>query len=232
MRLFVGTFLSDAEKAKLNRFQEEFGDTARFSSKIAWVKQEKLHQTWCFLGEVDEAAAPKIVDALERALQAYRDQVACRGRQRFGDGTGMPDLAGTGMAGLNDLNVLFDRVELWPRRQDPKTLVIRPTKISAQFEDMAQSIRRTLKEFCNAEQKGKKDQFKPHVTIARFRKRTETYSSSPAASEVVRIKPVLADFDALDRLLPVELNVSRFDLVRSHLGSTRDVYECLRSFSL
>jgi len=217
VRLFVGTFLSESEKAKISRFHGEFGDTTRFSSKIAWVREEKLHQTWCFLGELDASKTPDIIAILEKARQSFHQ--VCRSF----------DSSKAGIAGGNDLDVKFDKLELWPRARGAKTLVISPTHVSTQFELLAQQIRDNLKEFCTPDEHKKR--FKPHITIARFRHRTETpseLSGDPAA----RIKPVLTDFNALAELLPVGLEVTRFDLICSHLGSAKEAYESLHAFSL
>jgi len=69
MRLFVAIDLSDQARAAVvaeqKRLAAALGDGR---SSLRWVRPPQLHLTLTFLGEVDEARGPAIVDALTERL--------------------------------------------------------------------------------------------------------------------------------------------------------------------
>jgi RNA 2',3'-cyclic 3'-phosphodiesterase len=64
MRLFVGVDLPGDVKNALSALMERLRAEA---PDAKWVPRDNLHLTMSFLGEVDEARAPEIVDALTEA---------------------------------------------------------------------------------------------------------------------------------------------------------------------
>lgn len=80
MRLFVAIDLSDEARAAIaaeqKRLAAALGDG---QSSLRWVKPPQLHLTLTFLGEVDDARAPAVVDALTERLAAPAFTIAFGG---------------------------------------------------------------------------------------------------------------------------------------------------------
>ena len=69
MRLFVAVDLDDAARTAIAAEQKRVAaamDDAR--SSVTWVKPDRMHLTLVFLGEVSDAHAPAIVDAVSRLV--------------------------------------------------------------------------------------------------------------------------------------------------------------------
>jgi RNA 2',3'-cyclic 3'-phosphodiesterase len=71
MRLFVAVDLDDAARsavaAEQKRVAAAMGDAR---SSVKWVKPDQMHLTLVFLGEVSEAQAPTVVDAISQPVPA------------------------------------------------------------------------------------------------------------------------------------------------------------------
>ena len=69
MRLFVAVDLDDAARAAIaaeqKRVAAALGDAR---SSVKWVRPDHMHLTLAFLGEVSDAQAPAIVDAVSRPV--------------------------------------------------------------------------------------------------------------------------------------------------------------------
>lgn len=63
MRLFVAILLSDEVRAALARVQKDIG---RSCDGVRWVRQEQLHVTVKFLGDVPDGDVPSVSEAIAR----------------------------------------------------------------------------------------------------------------------------------------------------------------------
>jgi len=63
MRLFVAILLSDEVRATLGRVQK---DLDRACQGVRWVRQDQLHVTVKFLGDVPDGDVPSVTQAIER----------------------------------------------------------------------------------------------------------------------------------------------------------------------
>lgn len=68
-RIFVGTFLAEREKQVLGALRESCDTklTADWQCKIRWVRPEKLHMTWFFIGDVNSTDLSEISDICRQA---------------------------------------------------------------------------------------------------------------------------------------------------------------------
>ena len=69
MRLFFAIELGDAV---LDLLEEAAAPLRAEAPELAWVPREKRHLTLKFLGDVEEASAPRLVDAAERAAARHQ----------------------------------------------------------------------------------------------------------------------------------------------------------------
>ena len=65
MRLFFAIELGDA---LLDLMDENTAPLRAEAPELAWVRREHRHLTLKFLGDVDEASAPKLIAAADRVL--------------------------------------------------------------------------------------------------------------------------------------------------------------------
>jgi len=71
MRLFIAADLPDAVRAAISEQQKRIAAAVgRGGSSLRWVKPEHAHLTLVFLGNVEDARAPAVVDALGRDVEA------------------------------------------------------------------------------------------------------------------------------------------------------------------
>src|SRR6185503_17382143 len=80
MRLFVAVDLDDAARtaiaAEQKRVASAMGDAR---SSVTWVKPDRMHLTLVFLGEVSDAHAFAIVDAVSRPVAAPPFRITYQG---------------------------------------------------------------------------------------------------------------------------------------------------------
>lgn len=97
MRLFVGVALPGGVKDSLARFIE---DARGVVPDAKWVPRDNLHVTVAFLGEVDDARVPRILDALAVSAADLKGPIetAVRGSGAFPS----PRRARVLWAGLDD----------------------------------------------------------------------------------------------------------------------------------
>src|SRR5262245_38317150 len=71
MRLFVAVDLDDEARAAIAAEQRRVGAAMGDArSSVKWVKSAQMHLTLVFLGEVSEAHAPTVVEAIARPVHA------------------------------------------------------------------------------------------------------------------------------------------------------------------
>src|SRR3990170_3211889 len=96
IRSFVAVELPEAVRAALTRLQEE---VKTGGGRVKWVQPRGVHLTLKFLGYVDEAKAPALVQALTRACEGFGPlEVALSGLGVF-PSPSRPRVAWVGLSG-------------------------------------------------------------------------------------------------------------------------------------
>jgi 2'-5' RNA ligase len=277
VRLFVGTFLQAAERDQIAELPAQFPQLSQIiNRKIRWVKPKKLHMTWLFLGEVEEALIGTINQKLEKCVADFADAVRS-GRDARAPKSGTdaraprsgtdarapksgtdaraprsgpdaraprsgPDARAQGSgpdahnsaSGPGDdgdereaaFEIQFDELAFWPNKKGPRNIVLCASQPSANFTLLASTIRRELKPFCDSD---KDEKFRPHVTLLRVDRHPIEPSLPENAAAATQFAEVV--IDAASQVTPLQLNLDRIDLIRSHLGQAREEYESLSSFA-
>jgi RNA 2',3'-cyclic 3'-phosphodiesterase len=70
LRLFVAIRVPDSVKAALSRIQVELANALPKKS-VAWTKSAGMHLTLRFLGQVNGARVPELVESLRKALSGF-----------------------------------------------------------------------------------------------------------------------------------------------------------------
>lgn len=123
-RLFVGTFISDEDRAKLaglKKFDERLNSL--WQSRMRWVRPEKLHLTWLFLGDVQEEFVSAVGQSLHLSLR-----------------------------GFSSTTVEYDHLALWPKPRQPRQLVLASSLVAPEIYDIAAAIKHGLREYAEKEE--------------------------------------------------------------------------------
>jgi 2'-5' RNA ligase len=108
LRLFVAVEIGETVAAEAGRIAAELRRriTGEDRAKITWVSPDRMHVTLRFIGEVDEGAAARIIEALTPPIGVRPFQVLWQGLGAF-PGRGRPRVlmcqAGRGREGMLDL---------------------------------------------------------------------------------------------------------------------------------
>lgn len=115
-RLFVGTFLSPNQQESLGHLAEHKTELeSQWHCRVRFVKPNKLHLTWLFLGDVDIARIPRIEAKLQVISEASQA-----------------------------LLMNYDQVEFWPSAKSPRMVVLTPGVIPASVQEMASLVAKQL----------------------------------------------------------------------------------------
>jgi 2'-5' RNA ligase len=118
-RLFIGTFLPEAQRSALT---VEPAQAARLGEewrrKIRWVRADKFHLTWVFLGSIDDEKCAEIESAMQRAVQ-----------------------------GFGAVDLTYASLKLWPHPRKPRTFVLVPDAVPQQLMELAESIKKEMLPF-------------------------------------------------------------------------------------
>lgn len=187
MRLFVGSFL-DETLVNIVPFDEI---TLKFSNVLKPVKRENIHITWVFLGNVLESDSNEIENIVEKYIPIFK-------------------------------NLAFKStcLEFWPLKKSPRLIALtgklykdsngNQSSIELDLRNLIQE----LKTICNPDIK---QDFIPHLTIARFKK-----DKTIKISELVKL-PRMQNFD---------WNIKEISLIESILSSEGPIYKKLKTWSL
>jgi 2'-5' RNA ligase len=220
-RLFLGTFLSKEQQVALHKVRAKNQDLAsKWGCQVRWVNHDKLHLTWIFFGEVEEAKVAELKDAVNLAVKDNCLDVP--------------------------LSLSLDRLEAWSVRGAPRHMVLVPRAPVATFLLLANSVRNKLKEFVEtktAEQA--KSDLRPHVTIMRLQKHDHVKPNLPQlagphlASESgghplsgkTKVSEIdYCQIDGFQKILPVNLDISHVSLIESQFGPDGTQYRILRDY--
>ena len=118
-RLFVGTFLPEADKQRLGALKEH-GERlgAEWKRKLRFVREDKLHLTWLFLGYVEEQSIDEI-------------------KQRLG----------VLVKGQGPFHLDYTKGVFWPNARFPGMLVLVPDAVPPAVAEFAALVKKELKEF-------------------------------------------------------------------------------------
>jgi 2'-5' RNA ligase len=118
-RLFIGTFLPEKDRAALLVDAESAEKlSALWGRKIRWVRPEKLHLTWVFLGGVEEERIPEIEARVSAVLH-----------------------------GFGPMDIAYAKPTLWPHARNARTFVLQPERAPEDVVRLGETIKRELKEY-------------------------------------------------------------------------------------
>lgn len=124
-RIFIGTFLADAEKNRLAELRQYEGALkAAWQTSIRWVRPEKLHLTWFFLGKVAVADLPEISAICADAAKMFAPQ-----------------------------EMQFKVPTFWPAARGARMLVLGPETVPPAVNELAAFIKERCRKFAEREDK-------------------------------------------------------------------------------
>lgn len=166
-RLFVGTFLSQEERQRLKEAREKLEPLLlqEWNCKLRWVRPEKLHMTWLFLGDCDSSSEEGVSDTLSQFTQ---ENALVK----------------------EDATIIFDQFDFFPNQAKRSLMALLPNTVPNGFSTLAKSLRNQLLKFC---QKRESEELRPHLTIFRFDRTDHRKYSLPRAIDLSGIAPIDLD---------------------------------------
>ncbi len=194
-RLFIGTFVSEEDQQKIAQLPGQNADLEQaWKRTVRWVKPEKLHMTWVFLGSVTNELVQPITDMLSNLVSNELG--------KYGDKAPM--------------KITFDKAEIWPEPRKPRQVVLRPNVVDERILQLGKVLRTGLLEFYfESSQKEEVRMFRPHITLLRLDRRQETTRIARPSSGA---RTKLSDLHGLETALPVVLTLDKIALIESQLG--------------
>jgi len=102
MRLFVAVDLDAAARTAIAATQKRVAASlADSTARVTWVKADHIHLTLLFLGEVEEARVPPLVEAIGRDVDAAPFEIALENVGVFPP-RGAPRVVWVGVAGADE----------------------------------------------------------------------------------------------------------------------------------
>jgi RNA 2',3'-cyclic 3'-phosphodiesterase len=83
MRLFVAADLGEAARAAVAAEQQRMLEALGPAASLKWVKADHVHLTLVFLGNVDDASAPAVVDAIGQDIACKPFEIVLEGVGAF-----------------------------------------------------------------------------------------------------------------------------------------------------
>lgn len=118
-RVFIGTFLSSEQQQSLAELKALHPNLPElWHMKLRWVKAKKLHLTWLFIGNIDEAALLAIKNKLGEIVSHHRY-----------------------------MTLSYEHGEFWPSPKKARQLVLVPQVISQEAMALFKSISSELSNF-------------------------------------------------------------------------------------
>ena len=138
-RLFIGTFLPPADQQRISALQR-FNDqlASEWNYQLRWVRPEKLHLTWLFLGLVDS----NLVDEVASKL-------------------------GTVLAAQSALELTYTQPVIWPSPKHPRHFVLGPASVPEPVRSLNSQITAELEQYVHS-QAEEHATYKPHITLFRL----------------------------------------------------------------
>ncbi len=195
-RLFIGTFLCQSDQEKIAELQKQNSLLdEKWKRKVRWVKPEKLHMTWLFLGSVGEELIQPVSDMLANLIAKELGKEQER----------------------RPMTISFEKCEIWPDARKPRQVVLRPGDVDERILNLARTLRNGLLEFYfdHSEKEEEARTFRPHVTLLRVERRQQ---EPQRFTRTANIRLKTSDIEGVDSALPVVLNLDKIALVESHMG--------------
>jgi 2'-5' RNA ligase len=191
--------LNDAEQARLaalpagNEHLEHL-----WQRKPRWVKPDKLHVTWLFLGNVDKSLVDKVSSTLQKLVAERRLTLKDDEEKTF--------------------TLEFNKPEVWPSSRRPRLIAIANKPICKGANSLARSIRTGLIPFYTEETEQEQNrEFNPHVTLIRLDRRVENPTDKLVFTSVTpKVDPQA--INKLGNYLPIKLPVEEVCLVESQVS--------------
>lgn len=187
-RLFVGSFLSESGRASVQAIAKDSGHLNQsWNTKIRWVDQSKLHMTWIFLGDIEDAFIPDISAKLAKAVSDCRSETP--------------------------LELNYDQFELWPNERKARLGVITPSVVPIQIFKIDKILKQELREFLpGGNKQHEKNDFQPHITVLRFphrKKGANTERVTARVSDVEIASNVFPVYHLIDQIALIESDLGK-----------------------
>jgi 2'-5' RNA ligase len=217
-RLFLGTFLAEEDKKRLDLVQKGNLDLdARWHCRARWVQPAKLHLTWLFLGNIEESRIAKLEEAVEQSRSSSQ----------------------------GPFELIYDHMEVWFARGLPRHLVLAPDQLPDKLLKSVEQLRKNLIDFVAEDYKAQAgDPFRPHVTLMRFHKLNDERPRLPlealssgdhpfADKRKLRVKKMPAhSINGMEKLLPIHHLIENVALIASNQEEGTHAYSIVKSFPL
>lgn len=121
-RLFLGTLLSAEQSHTLLELKLELDPLLKNcwnDCQLRWVKPEKLHITWLFLGDCDLVKEVSVLEILKAKL-----------------------------SGISSLSLQYDQLEIFASKTRPVAGVLIPKTITNEVQELGTLLRMNLGQFC------------------------------------------------------------------------------------
>ncbi|MCW5824739.1 MAG: hypothetical protein KIT34_18215 [Cyanobacteria bacterium TGS_CYA1] len=171
-RLFVASFLTEPEEAKLAKLTDTNQKLIQtHKPDVRFVSPCKWHLTWMFLGDCNKELEPKILKILKETSQSCSAQ-----------------------------EIIYDKFSIWPSSNRPRVGVLESSSPPQEFVQSVEQMQMRLTPLLQnpGEQHAN---FKPHITIARFKNKCFDQheldtSTLPLTQKVDHVALVMSDFKA------------------------------------
>ncbi len=219
-RLFIGTYLEKEAQDSCGALPLLNNHLTRsWHTRLKWVRQDKLHLTWIFLGDVESNQMPQLSQTLQTMINASR-----------GDSLNLPPQA-----------LAYDCLEIWYSHGTPRNIVLTPNEASADILDFVQSVRNQLHMFASDDVREQAVvPWKPHITLIRLPDANKT-TQLPLADEITHWHKhrnlkgkelVPTALTGLSELLPLNHLLKTVSLIESKEENGTHNYKTVQSFSL
>jgi 2'-5' RNA ligase len=118
-RLFVGTFLSPADQARIAELHT-YGDrlSEHWHRRVRWVQQQKLHLTWLFLGHVEDRHTEEIKEKLQEVARRHAA-----------------------------LRLVYTDAVFWPNAKAARMMVLVPNAVTEEVYALASDVKKSVGQF-------------------------------------------------------------------------------------
>lgn len=170
-RLFIGTFLSEEDRQRLKEARQKLEPILlqQWNCKLRWVRPEKLHMTWLFLGDCD-------LDT-ENAICQQLSQISL-----------------DNSLAKEDSIISFKKFDFFPSRAKRSLMALLPNTVPGGFGTLAKKVRKQLLKFCENKES---EELRPHLTIFRFDRSDHRKHEFPAQLDLSSLPPINLDVSSL-----------------------------------
>lgn len=174
-RVYVGTFLTGGEAARVSQYSLALAQSINQSDAVAKATPlQKLHITWQFLGDLEEVKVQAVKELLQSLAPDIRKMAA-------------PELV-----------IEYSKLTLWPQGEAARVVVVTPDIVHKELSQTAKLIREALLPYLNVDNTVERNyKFMPHLTIMRFKEPFNSDCQSMTKS-FEAIAPVIQRVDSIN----------------------------------